>query len=116
VPRALTPAQRQEVAAEIQQLHAGFYRQQENAKQRARAEIDRARAAEKAAQAALDTLERQQEADATAKRANLERRITGALNAVTAARHNALNRQAELAPMRKLSLISYTTAIVKVAA
>jgi hypothetical protein len=115
-PRALTLAQRQEVAAEIQQLHAGFNLQQENAKQRARAEIDQARAAEKAAQAALDTLERQQEADATTKRANLERRITGAQNAVTVARRNAQYRHAELEPMTKLSLGSYTAAIVKVAA
>jgi len=115
-PRTLTPAQRQQVAAEIQQLHASFTLQQDNAKQRARAEINQAQATEKATQSALDTVERQQEADATDKRANLERRITGAQNTVAAARRYVQYRRAELEPMTKLSLGSYTAAIVKVAA
>lgn len=115
-PRALTPAQRQQVTAEIQQLHAGFTLQQDNAKQRARADINQAQTTEKATQATLDTLEQKQEADATAKRANLERRITGAQNTVTAARRNAQYRHAELEPMTRLSVRTYTAAIIKVTA
>lgn len=109
-PRSLSAQQRREVAAELQQFHAGLDAQENAAKSQARGAIDHAKGVEQAAQAGLDKQQRDVEADLGVKRANLERRAVGAQNAVAAARRGAAQRDAALTPLKQVTLPRYLRA------
>ncbi|WP_229074281.1 hypothetical protein [Actinoplanes sp. DH11] len=111
-PKTLTPQQRHQVTIQVQQLHAALNAEENAAKQQARTAVDHARAVEKAAQMAMDAQEKQMEAEAQDKRANLERSIVGADTAVDAAQRNSEYLGDALAPLTRLSPTTYLLAVV----
>ncbi|MEU4157869.1 hypothetical protein [Actinoplanes sp. NPDC026670] len=111
-PTTLDPRQRQEVAAQLQQFHAGLTASENAAKLQARTAADQARAQEQATQTTLDTHQQQMESEAHAKRANLERRVAGADATVTAAHRNLEYLGAALQPLTVISMGNYLLATV----
>ncbi|WP_405089804.1 hypothetical protein OG767_19105 [Micromonospora sp. NBC_01392] len=114
-PRTLTPQQRQEVTVQLQQFRSALSAEENAAKQQARTAVDQARAKERATQMATDVQEQRMEAEAQDKRANLERRITGADSAVDAARRNVEYLNDALEPLTRVTASTYLLAVAGVA-